>query len=130
MSRAMQTFVSCTQDTFPISMLLSLTRQSISLRFHYQVRFVQWHNLAFITTFDLQVPTMVVHYENYTDNYNQTKDMLLDFLDQPQINEPPAFVTGKTYREYFTDEEIKAVSAMFAKLAMDATWLHTKHYFD
>eukprot|EP01082_Thalassiosira_pseudonana_P004883 g4288.t1 g4288 contig15:728301-729733(-) len=93
-------------------------------------RFVQWHNLAFITTVDLQVPTMVVHYENYTDSYNQTKDMLLDFLDQPQINEPPTFVTGKTYREYFTDEEIKAVSAMFAKLAMDATWLHTNHYFD
>lgn len=111
-------------------MLLSLTCQSISLRFQYQVRFVQWHNLAFITTVDLQIPTMVVHYENYTDSYNQTKDMLLDFLDQPQINEPPAFVTGKTYREYFTDEEIKAVSAMFAKLAMDATWLHTNHYFD
>ena len=72
---------------------------------------------------------MILHYENYTDNFNQTKDMLLDFLDQDDINEPPVFVTGKTYREYYTKGEIRAVSTMFSKLALDKTWDHTKHYF-
>ena len=56
--------------------------------------------------------------------------MLLEFLEQDGINEAPLFVTGKTYREYFTEEEIQAVSTMFSKLALDKTWNHVKHYFD
>ena len=91
-------------------------------------RYLQWHNLAHTTTWDLRIPTMIIHYENYTDNFNQTKDMLLNFLDQDDINEPPIFETGKIYREYFTKEEIQAVSTMFSKLALDKTWDHTKHY--
>ena len=93
-------------------------------------RFVQWHNLAFTTTWDLGIPTMIVHYENYTSNFNQTKDMLLEFLDQDNNNEPPEFITGKTYREYFTEEEVVAVSELFSTLALDKTWNHTKHYFE
>ncbi|KAL7542363.1 hypothetical protein ACHAXR_012098 [Thalassiosira sp. AJA248-18] len=92
-------------------------------------RYIQWHNLAFTTTTDIRIPTMIIHYENYTDNFNQTKDMLLEFLGQSAISEPPPFETGKTYREYFTDEEVQAVSTMFSKLGMDETWDRTKHYF-
>ena len=93
-------------------------------------RFIQWHNLAFATTDDLDIPTHIIHYENYTNNFNQTKDLLLKFLDQEQVNEPPQFETGKTYREYFTDGEVKAISVMFTKLASAKAWDHTKHYFD
>ena len=93
-------------------------------------RFIQWHNLAFVTVWDLRIPTLILHYENYTDNFNQTKAMLLDFLNQDDINDPPLFVTGKTYRDYFTDEEVQAVVTMFSKLALDKTLDHTKHYFD
>lgn len=94
-------------------------------------KFVQWHNLAFTTTWDLGVPTLVLHYENYTSNFNQTKEMLLDFLKQDDNHyDPPEFITGKTYREYFTKKEVDAVSQMFSKLALDKTWNYTKHYFD
>ncbi len=92
-------------------------------------RYIQCHNLAFTTTWGFGLPTMILHYENYTNNFNQTKNKLLDFLHQDGIHEPPHFETGKTYREYFTQEEIQAVSAMFSKLALDKTWYHTKHYF-
>jgi hypothetical protein len=56
--------------------------------------------------------------------------MLLDFLEQDEIHEPPLFETGKSYREYYTDEEVQRVSQMFTKLALSETWTHTKHYFD
>lgn len=92
-------------------------------------RFVQWHNLAFITTDELGIPTMIIHYENYSTNFNQTKDMLLDFLDQEDKYEPPPFVLGKTY-DYFEEEEKIAVARMFNKLAHEKTWERTKHYFD
>ena len=92
-------------------------------------RYIQWHNLAFTTTWDLDIPTHVIHYENYTNNFNQTKDMLLAFLEQDEVHEPPLFVTGKTYREYFTGEEVKAVRFMLSKLALDKTWEQIEHYF-
>jgi len=90
--------------------------------------YIQWHNLAFATTKELGLPTMIIHYENYTDNFNQTKDSLLEFLGSTGINEPSPFVTGKSYREYYTDKEIQAVDDMFSKLALDKTLEHTKHY--
>ena len=91
-------------------------------------RYIQWHNHAFATTRDLNLPTMILHYENYTTNFNETTDMLLEFLDKDCVNEPPLFVTGKTYREYFTEKEIVAVSVMFSKLGSNETWDHTEHY--
>jgi hypothetical protein len=92
-------------------------------------RYIQWHNLAFTTTWDLNIPSMIVHYENYTDNFNKTKDTLLDFLGQDGIYDAPEFVTGNTYREYYLQEEIDAVSRMFSKLSLEKTWYNTKHYF-
>lgn len=93
-------------------------------------RYVQWHNLAFLTTSSLGIPTVIIHYENYTDSFNATKNLLLDFLEQEEVRKPKPFVTGKTYRGYFTEEEVKAVSAMFSKLAHDTTWDHLQHYFE
>ncbi|KAL3792869.1 hypothetical protein HJC23_004794 [Cyclotella cryptica] len=93
-------------------------------------RYIQWHNLAFISTWDLQIPTLIIHYENYTNNFNKTKKRLLEFLEQEEVNEPPRFETGKTYRDYFSKEEINAISKMFAMLALDKTWHYTRHYFD
>ena len=93
-------------------------------------RYIQWHNLAFETTADLAIPTMVIHYENYTNNFDETKDRLLEFLGQEATHDPPEFETGKTYREYFTEQEIEAVSTMFSRLVSDKTWMSMKHYLD
>jgi hypothetical protein len=93
-------------------------------------RYIQWHNLAFVTTWDLHIPTLVVHYENYTTNFDETKGLLVQFLGWEAMYEPPTFVAGKTYRDYFSDEEINAIAHMFEKLAMEKTWHYTRHYFD
>mmetsp|Transcript_17284 Transcript_17284/g.36171 ORF Transcript_17284/g.36171 Transcript_17284/m.36171 type:complete len:400 (+) Transcript_17284:272-1471(+) len=93
-------------------------------------KYLQWHNLAFTTTWDLGIPTMLLHYENYTYNFNGTKDSLLEFLEQEDNHDPPDFIRGKTYRHYFSKEEVQAVFSMFSKVALQETWIHTKHYFD
>ena len=36
------------------------------------IQWTQWHNLACVTTYVLNLPTLIVHYENYTQNFNQT----------------------------------------------------------
>lgn len=36
------------------------------------IRYVQWHNLAFVTTDDLTLPTLVLRYENYENRFNET----------------------------------------------------------
>jgi hypothetical protein len=92
-------------------------------------RYIQWHNLAFTTTWNLGIPALVFHYESFATNFNKTKDDLLEFLEQDEVNDAPVFSTGKTYRNYYTTGEIDAVSRMFDKLALRETLLHTKHYF-
>jgi len=92
-------------------------------------RYIQWHNMAFTSTWDLGIPTLVVHYESYTTNLNETKDALLEFLEQDEVADAPPFVTGKTYRDYYTADEIHTVSKMTETLALRETWQHTKHYF-
>jgi hypothetical protein len=93
-------------------------------------RYIQWHNLAFETTARQNLSSMIIHYERYTDNFNKTKDDLLQFLEQREVNKPPTFITGKTYRNYYTDKENAAVKLMFSKLANNDTWDQTKQYFD
>ena len=88
------------------------------------LRYIQWHNLAFTTTEDLRSSTLIIHYEDFLTNFDQTKDALLEFLGQDGIRDAPPFEAGKSYREYFTKDEIQAVSRMFSKLASQktATW--------
>jgi len=92
-------------------------------------RWTQWHNLAQITTDDLELSTLVLHYEKYTDNFNETVDALHNFLWLDKKNEAPEFITGKTYREYFTKDERNAVKEMVEKLATKKTWDNVHHYF-
>ena len=92
-------------------------------------RYIQWHNMAFMNTWDLGIPTLIVHYESYTNNFNETKDALLEFLEQDEVADAPTFITGKRYKDCYTVDEIDAVSKMFDRLALRETWQHTKQYF-
>ena len=93
------------------------------------IQWTQWHNLAAVTTYDLNLPTLIVHYENYTQNFGQTVELLLNFLQLDMKNEAPLFQTGKEYREYYTEEEMTAAREMIEMLALRKTWEHSRHYF-
>ena len=74
---------------------------------------------------------MTIFYEDYANNFNKNKDDLLKFLQQDEVYDPPSFVSGKTYRHFYTKEETDAVSVMFSKLVSNKeTKEKTKHYFE
>ena len=93
-------------------------------------RYVQWHNLAFSTTWELDIPTLVLRYEDYERDFDGTTTRLHAFLGLEMRNEPPDFIVGKTYRDYFEEEEVDAVRVMVKELALKRTWEHMKHYFE
>ena len=95
------------------------------------LRYVEWHNLAFVTTRDLQLNTHLLHYDWYNTDFEGTVKGLLDFLElsvhKNGVFTP--FIKGKEY-DYFTPEEKRAVAKAFKMMASPDTWSQTKQYFD
>jgi len=93
-------------------------------------RFVQWHNLAIVTTQSLRIPTLVVHYEKYETNYNETAMEMMKFLHLEPRGELIEFYKGKEYVEYFTVAERANVKEAMRRMALSSTWEQISHYFD
>lgn len=85
-------------------------------------RYIQWHNLAVATTAKLDLPTYILHYENYASDFDQTKNQLMDFLELDIVGEVPEFIPGKSYRNYFTKEQREAALELMRKLSNPETW--------
>jgi hypothetical protein len=93
------------------------------------IRYVEWHNLAFSTADDFQLPTYVLHYEWYSSRYEKTVRELLQFLELDQKAEPLPFRSNNTYN-YFTSEERAALKEAFQMMASFKTWKHLSPYFE
>ncbi|KAI2505624.1 sulfotransferase domain-containing protein [Fragilaria crotonensis] len=94
-------------------------------------RYIQWHDLAFIVTDDyLGVPTHVIYYEDYSTNFNGTLQALLDFLDLPNTGAYADFVKGKSYRDYFTHDQIARLRTAAMMMASPSTWHAIERYFE
>jgi Sulfotransferase domain len=90
-------------------------------------RYVQWHNLAIEASKDRPVYTLF--YENYTDSFNETVSQLLDFVKLQPVNTPPPFEAGKTYPDYFSEDERYFTAELVRYLATAETWKLVQHYF-
>lgn len=93
------------------------------------IRYVEWHNMASITIQDMNLDALVVHYDWYETQFNETVDMLLDFLQLERKDEPVPFQAGKTYSDYFTKREQAAVHVVLQTMALNNVWTHLKRYF-
>lgn len=92
-------------------------------------RYIQWHNLAFVTSNDLNLITYVLHYDWFATRFNETLTELLDFLQLEYKAEPHPFIRGKVYRDYFTAEEQAAVKQVLEDMALRVTWQNVAQYF-
>lgn len=92
-------------------------------------RYVEWHNLAFVTIRDMNLPSMVLYYDWFQSKFNETADKLLEFMETERSGEVHELLPGKFYRNYFTLEERLAVGKLFSQLATRETWNHTKRFF-
>lgn len=94
-------------------------------------RYVQWHNHAFTTTDELlQLPTFILHYEDFVKSFSEKVSELLDFLDLEQVSDPYPFKQGHSYDDYFSKDERNAVKDAMKSLSTPTTWQHIQHYFD
>jgi hypothetical protein len=93
-------------------------------------KFIQWHNLAFQLTEKLGIDTLVVFYEEYATNFNQTLDTILDFLELSQADTPRSFSAGHEYAEYYTSSDKRRIRVLAEEIASEVTWNHLERYFD
>lgn len=93
------------------------------------VKWVEWHNMAFIVTRELNLESMVLHYEDYSTRFENVTSELLTFLKQEAIEAPPVFHAFKEYKGYFTQEERETVAMAVRIMALRETWSHVSRYF-
>jgi hypothetical protein len=93
-------------------------------------RYVEWHNMAFVTTQDMAIEMMILHYDDYSTDFNATAKRILDFLELEPAGNPRPFVIGKEYsKAYYTAEERAAVKQVLELLSLRVTWANIARYF-
>ena len=93
-------------------------------------RYVQWHNLAFAATSELQVPSFVFHYEDYSTRFEGVTKELTDFLGLEKVGDAPEFIDNKKYGDYYTAKQKHAIAVFVREFASRPTWNSIQHYLD
>lgn len=95
------------------------------------VRYTWWHNYAIELTRRMHIPVHVLFYEDYTDDWENTVDQLLQFISVSPASdaEPLEFIAGKHYGEYFDEGDVVMAKLLVKTLASPETWDLLKHYF-
>ena len=97
-------------------------------------KYIHWHNSVpkALTLIPHDVPTLTVHYEDYTNAFNTTVDRILDFLELDRAGDPASyqFSARSDYGDYYTEEEQAEIKTLLQKVASNHTWNLIQHYFN
>jgi hypothetical protein len=91
-------------------------------------RYVQWHNNAFSLARDMELPVLILHYEEYSENFEKARDKVLDFLGLSLVGSGVEFYDGKVYHDYYSTEEKTAIKEFIQEFASADTWQRLKDY--
>jgi len=92
-------------------------------------RYVQWHNQAFNLTHHLDVPSLILHYEDYHEEFNGTVSKILEFLELWHVQQPPEFFWNE-YPEYYSQTEKESAIRWMKSFSSKGTMNHImSHYF-
>jgi hypothetical protein len=92
-------------------------------------KYTQWHNLAFGMSHDLNIPTLIVHYNDYALNFDETVDDIVAFLELPRVAHGYSFEL-KTYDDYFTPEQAQGIAKAAKELSTVEMWYHVQKYYN
>jgi hypothetical protein len=92
-------------------------------------RYVQWHNLANAVVTHNNKPTMIIHYENYDKQWNQTVTKILDFLHLKYQGTSKSFSARFDYDSYFSKSQQKSAKILMQRLATEPVWHEIERYF-
>ena len=75
-------------------------------------RYIQWHNLASVTLQQMEIPTLLMTYEDYAIDLDGTLSTLLDFLELPNEKKAPGFHQGDYSMHFSLKQRIDAMNMM------------------
>lgn len=95
-------------------------------------RMVQFHNLAIKTLQEMEIPTLLMYFEEYErKTFKETVRKLLNFMELKQVDD---FVSlpnpSKTFVDRYSDEYAITATKFVRALASDDCWEIIQHYFD
>ena len=77
----------------------------------------------------LHLQSLLLHYEDYENDFNKTIEKISTFMDISQGKEVAYFTPGKSYKHYFQENEIKKVKGLVVELSSEKTWKILQRYF-
>jgi len=92
-------------------------------------RYIQWHNHAWSIIRKLDIPVLILHYEEYQSKFDVSISRILDFLDLPQRSIPEKFHLSN-YSDHFSSEERMAATTFMKKIASNDTMNSISRYLD
>ena len=92
-------------------------------------RYIMWHNHAFEMNrvHYEDIPTFILHYDDYRDRFHERVSELLEFLEMPWV-QPSVEFYWSNYSEYYTDEERRAIVRFVKQIASKDTWRELERY--
>ena len=91
-------------------------------------RYVSWHNLAFAVSTHMNIPTMILHYHEYEEDFEAARDRVLDWIGLPHAGEGEPFHPGKIYRDYYTDDQKRLIRDFLKEASSAETWQQLENY--
>eukprot|EP00586_Coscinodiscus_wailesii_P020600 CAMPEP_0172508602 /NCGR_PEP_ID=MMETSP1066-20121228/213255_1 /TAXON_ID=671091 /ORGANISM="Coscinodiscus wailesii, Strain CCMP2513" /LENGTH=586 /DNA_ID=CAMNT_0013286641 /DNA_START=282 /DNA_END=2042 /DNA_ORIENTATION=+ len=83
-------------------------------------QYVQWHNNAFRVERQLNVPSLLIYYEDFHFDMDGNMEKLLKFFKLPRLADPQPF-HYQPYPDHFTEEEVEATAKFIITLADGVT---------
>jgi hypothetical protein len=91
-------------------------------------KYVQWHNMAFYTTHEMDLEVLYMHYNEYEEDFETARDKVLKFLELPLVGLGIEFLPGKVYRHYYSTRDKLAIRQFIEEYASRDTWNMVKDY--
>ncbi len=96
-------------------------------------RYIQWHNYAFEVISDMNIPSLIIHYEDFAKDFNRTKDNLFMFIEAEEIfmekKKKLSFVMGEKYFRYYDKTQQLSVVEALKKLCNEQAMKQILHYY-
>lgn len=76
----------------------------------------------------MNIEVLLLHYHEYSDDLEKTRDKVLSFLGLPLLGNGTEFHDGKYYRHYYSPEQKLAILSFILEYATSDTWEQLKRY--
>jgi hypothetical protein len=90
-------------------------------------KYAQWHNLL---NEAIDLPALVVFYEDFHTAQNATSQKIFDFLEQEPIDPLRPFRAPPDYSDHFRQSEKDAAKILLEYFSFTATWALVRRYFE